>query len=110
MRAHLLIRQDFEEACRRIKQLETELARNNSSTYCAYCGELVLKDDQSASKIKAHIMLCEKHPIRQVQEQAARQRAALERIAGLGRPLLETAMQLCEIAREALEMDGEVGR
>ena len=31
-------------------------------------------------------------------------------LRGLGRPLLETAMQLCEIAREALEMDGEVGR
>jgi hypothetical protein len=40
-------------------------------TYCAYCGFTIEIDDEGATKIGEHIATCEKHPMRQLEEQIA---------------------------------------
>ena len=50
--------------------LRAEVARlqaENDRTYCAYCGEAFIRDDQAASRVSEHIRTCEKHPMRKVE-------------------------------------------
>ena len=46
----------------RIDELET-------STYCAYCGEKYPLDDKAASAVSEHIVTCDKHPMRKLEEE-----------------------------------------
>lgn len=45
---------------KRVEELETK-------TYCAYCGEIFLLDDEAATLVTEHINTCPKHPIRVIE-------------------------------------------
>ena len=47
-------------------------------TYCAYCGAQFRADGDS-SKVSNHIAICEKHPMRQIEAEAARLRTVLRK-------------------------------
>lgn len=48
-------------------------------TYCSYCGARFPLDDQAASLVGEHIRMCEKHPMRAIEREVGRLRAALEK-------------------------------
>jgi hypothetical protein len=57
----------IEDALRaELAQARAELAEMksaNTRTYCAYCGEGILLNEDAPEKVEAHIRACEKHPI-----------------------------------------------
>jgi hypothetical protein len=62
-----------EQLAARVAELEVQMKR----TYCAYCGEEFLLDDESASQVSHHIATCAKHPMRAVERDRDRLRALL---------------------------------
>jgi hypothetical protein len=69
-----------------LRERISELEQRCESTYCAYCGAFFEADRPDKTEaVSAHIRLCEKHPMRQVEKDRdmweARARE-LETIAG----------------------------
>lgn len=61
-------------------RLRAEIESLKVSTYCAYCGHAE-PIDGDGGRIAEHIRTCEKHPMRQVEVERDRYRAALLRLA-----------------------------
>ena len=60
-----------------IIELENKVRELETNTYCAYCGEKFILDDQAASAVSEHIRICPKHPMRQLEARVAERDAAL---------------------------------
>ena len=58
-----------------------EIKRIKSVTWCAYCGHEITLDDEAATKIGEHIMLCEKHPIHVMFAEITRLTAEVNKIS-----------------------------
>lgn len=63
-----LFKTENERLTARIAELEEETKR----TYCAYCGEAFVIDDQAATLVSEHIRTCEKHPLRAYEQENKR--------------------------------------
>lgn len=60
-----------------IQKMEEEIADLKSKTWCAFCGKEFLLDTVSAEKLGDHVKICEKHPMRDLEQQLAAVKAAL---------------------------------
>ena len=61
----------------RVKELEAIKTPDDAFTYCAYCGEKSPVDEHNED-LAAHIKVCPKHPMRDVESQLAQRTAKLE--------------------------------
>jgi hypothetical protein len=50
------------------------------STYCAFCGQRFVLDGTAAELVSEHILTCEKHPMRKVEQAVIDQAAEIERL------------------------------
>jgi hypothetical protein len=49
------------------EKLEKQLEELKMTTYCAYCGERFVLDDEAATMVTRHIYSCPQHPMREVE-------------------------------------------
>ena len=61
----------------RVKELEAIKIPDDAFTYCAYCGEKSPVDEHNED-LAAHIKVCPKHPMRDVESQLTQRTAELE--------------------------------
>ena len=61
----------------RVKELEAIKIPDDAFTYCAYCGEKSPVDEHNED-LSAHIKVCPKHPMRDVESQLTQRTAELE--------------------------------
>jgi hypothetical protein len=84
---------------------QRQIASMKEHTWCAYCGHEIHIDDEAATKISEHIVLCEKHPIHIAFAEIEKQR---EQIAALTATLTELRKAL-SIAALAIEIASDWG-
>ena len=65
----------------RVQELEAIKTPDDAFTYCAYCGEKSPVDEHNED-LAAHIKVCPKHPMRDVESQLAQRTAELEAAKG----------------------------
>ena len=70
------------EALDKLYAARAELKELHEKTYCAYCGHaFVIADPAAQALVEAHIRTCEKHPMREMENEKERMRDVLEKIA-----------------------------
>ncbi len=61
----------------KIAELQAEIDRLKSMTYCACCGKEFPLDDEAAIQFSEHILTCDKHPLRELEAESDRRLALL---------------------------------
>lgn len=73
----------------------TKVAEMEQTTYCAYCAQQFTLDDNAAAKVTEHIYTCDKHPMRDVEQQRDQLRKVLVEIEFIRFPGLDHMGPIC---------------
>jgi len=99
----------FVRIAREHNKLRAEVEKMGHTTWCAYCGEYFVEiaDANACDKIGAHIAVCPKHPMREVERERDEARAEVET---QHHAFMAGVEERCELARERDEARSEVER
>lgn len=79
-----------------VQRLQEENKRLKERTYCAYCGYAVAIDDDVASAIASHILVCERHPMQTLAMEVERLTERCEDLSKANDSLLYQNQRLLE--------------